>query len=383
MLSVLLWCGVAGWTFAQNEVTTTPVHWGDSLMRYAMTQYLPSHRFRWDWGEATFLKAVILRSQLGKDRETMNRYVTEAVNCVVDRAHGNHPNAVAPAVGVAFLLSQDSPNRAALAATAKRIYDEYLMIPRAFNGGVSHRDSVVELWDDTVYMISLFLLEMYRLSGEEAYVVELIKQMVAHTEVLWNENDGLFYHGWDADSISTDDRCCMLGWADNPLRRNGEYWGRGNGWIAAAMADVLAAVPENFAGRERIRDVYCRMMRALLPLQDAETGHWFQLPLYPGEVGNFIESSSTAMFGYAMCVGIKEGVLPRDVFLPAVSRAFEGLAKYSVVRTEDGGYTLWNVCSGTCIGDRAYYYNRRVTRGSSFGLGMAVMFYDRFVSLNE
>jgi unsaturated rhamnogalacturonyl hydrolase len=256
------------------------------------------------------------------------------------------------------------------------------MIPRAFNGGVSHRDSVVELWDDTVYMISLFLLEMYKYTGNEEYIIELIKQMDAHVEILRNENDALFYHGWDADSISTDDRCCMKGWADNPFRRNQEYWGRGNGWIAAAMADVLMTVPKHFEGRNKILDVYRRMMHALLPLQDKETGHWYQLPLYPGEEGNFIESSSTAMFGYAMVIGIKEGILPTETFLPAVSMAFEGLAKYSIAKI-DNGYTLSNVCSGTCIGDKAYYYNRRITKGSSFGLGLVIMFYDQYISLNN
>jgi unsaturated rhamnogalacturonyl hydrolase len=378
VLALLLW-GTLHSTLAQ-EPASPLLHWGDSLMQYAMTRYLPAQRYRWDWGEATLLKSVIQRSQLGKDRAAMDDYIATAMHAVLDRAHGKHPNAVASAVGIAYLLSRDASRHAALAPVARRILDEYSRIPRAFNGGVSHRDNVLELWDDTVYMVSLFLLEMYKSTGDDTHLTELVRQIDAHAEVLRDADDAFFYHGWDADSISTDDNCCMIGWADNPLRRNQEYWGRGNGWIAAAMADFLATAPANFPGRERILEMYRAMMHALLPLQDKVTGHWYQLPLYPGDAGNFIESSCTAMFGYAMTVGIKADLLPLPTFLPAVSRAFEGLAACSIIHV-DGAYTLSNVCSGTCIGDKPYYYKRRVTRGTTFGLGMAIMFYDQYTTL--
>jgi unsaturated rhamnogalacturonyl hydrolase len=351
-------------------------------MQYTLTHHLPGHRFRWDWSEATFLKAVIQRSRHGKDTATMNRYITQAIHTTLHKAHGTHPNAIAPAVGIAYLLTLHTPEHTTLTTLANRIYHEYRQIPRTPNGAVSHRDTVIELWDDTLYMISLFLLEMYRHTGDETFLTELIHQINTHTEILQNPTDALFYHGWDADTIPTDDHCSQLGWSTNPQRRNSEYWGRGNGWIAAALADCLTTSPPHLPGLDKIQDTYLRMMHALLPLQDRQTGHWYQLPLYPGEPGNFIESSSTAMFGYAMTVGLQAGLLSAETFLPAVTRAFNGLAEHSLLQTPNG-YTLTNVCSGTCIGDKAYYYNRKITTGTSFALGMAILFYDRYLSLTR
>lgn len=50
---------------------------------------------------------------------------------------------------------------------SNEIYAQYLQVPRSPNGGVSHRAETVELWDDTAYMLNMFLLEMYRLTGGE------------------------------------------------------------------------------------------------------------------------------------------------------------------------------------------------------------------------
>lgn len=151
----------------------------------------------------------------------------------------------------------------------------------------------------------------------------------------------------------TDDGCCQLNWSANPQRRNDEFWGRGNGWIAMTLADCLATMPKDYPGRRECRKLFVRMMNTLLPLQDARTGHWLQLPVHTEDLGrgNFIESSCTAMFGYAMARGIETGDLPARRFMPAVERAHEGLGKYSIFPT--GHYvTIGNVCAGTCIGDR-------------------------------
>ncbi|MCS2584401.1 glycoside hydrolase family 88 protein [Bacteroides sp. BFG-551] len=37
-----------------------------------------------------------------------------------------------------------------------------------------------------------------------------------------------------------------------------------------------------------------------------------------------------------------------------------------------------NVCAGTCIGDKDYYYNREIVNDRPFGYGVAIMFYDQY-----
>ncbi len=70
---------------------------------------------------------------------------------------------------------------------ALNVYFDYLEIMRTNNGGVSHLAWTPELWDDTVYMIGVTLLAMYRASGDEKYLTELIEQYKIHKEKLLDE----------------------------------------------------------------------------------------------------------------------------------------------------------------------------------------------------
>jgi unsaturated rhamnogalacturonyl hydrolase len=337
---------------------------------------MPADQYHWDWAQATLLRAVADRWELGIDSEDMLSYVRRAMNATMDQAVGIHPNAVASGFGMALLAR--ATGEEAYRQKAFDLYGQYLQIVRASNGGVSHRDNVTELWDDTVYMISLFLNEMYLLTGDEKYLRETAFQLLAHNEKLEDPETGLWYHGWDNDSIPFDDSCCMPGWADNPERRGGQFWGRGNGWVAMTLANTLHLMPQGMEEREPLLALFHKMMRTLIPLQDETTGHWYQLPLFPGEQGNFIESSCTAMFGYAMTLGMADGILPAGTYLPVVEKACKGIEAYSLKSVEPSFLNIANVCSGTCIGDKAYYYSRKVVDGTPFALGAAIMFHDRY-----
>ncbi len=357
--------------------------WADSLVYYATDCYLPPSKYRWNWRDAVLLRGMAdLYENQPEKKEAAMQYIRACMDRHLSRAYGKHPNAVVSGFGMAFLSRYTKDPK--YMAAARRVYEEYLKIPRASNGGVSHRADVIELWDDTIYMIGTFLLEMYRATGQTEYLDELSAQIMAHYDKLGDPRTGLWYHGWDNDSIVTDDGCCQLNWSANPLHRNQEFWGRGNGWIAMTLADCLATMPKNYPSRKECHKLFVRMMNTLLPLQDQTTGHWLQLPLHTKELdrGNFIESSCTAMFGYAMARGVASGALPARRFLPAIQQAYRGIGSFSIVPA--GNYkTIDNVCAGTCIGDKAYYYRRNVVCGTEFALGAAILFDNAYQTLTQ
>ena len=353
--------------------------WGDQLMAYALKEF-PADLFFWDWPQATLLRSISGRWENGINKEAMFTYIRKAMDVNMDKASGIHPNVVASGLGMAFLAGVTGEKK--YQEKAFELYRQYLQIPRSSNGGVSHRDHVVELWDDTVYMISLFLTEMYHLTGDEQFLKELAVQLMAHAEKLEDSSTGLWYHGWDNDATAFDDKCCLLGWADNPNRRNNEFWGRGNGWVAMTFANTLRVMPDDMEEKAILRQKFIRMMETLCNLQDEKTGHWYQLPAYPGEGGNFIESSGTVMFAYAMSVGVAEKILERRKYMPIINHAFRGIEKNSL-KPVDGLLIVTNVCYGTCIGDKAYYYDRKVVEGTAFTLGAAIMFYDQYKILTN
>lgn len=350
-------------------------NWGDRVAAYMTEVYEPAATYLWDWDRATLLRAVADRYELGIGPEAALAYIRTAVDANMDKASGIHPNVLASCFGLAFLARVTG--EAKYKNKALEMFAQYKRTPRTADGAVSHRTETVELWDDTVYMISLYLSEMYRLTGDEAYLRELCTQIRLHADKLEDPQTGLWYHGWRGSEGSYDDGCCQKGWADNAARRSHEFWGRGNGWIAMALANTIGLLPKSMsAERQLLVSKYQKMMSTLLPLQDSKTGHWRQLPVYKDEAANWIESSSTAMFAYAIAEGIRLGLLPRSEYMDAVQKAFTGFEVNSL-KPLDNYYTTRNVCSGTCIGDKEYYLHRRVAEGAQFALGVAVMMHDK------
>lgn len=349
--------------------------WGDELARYTIEQFMPAEKYIWNWNQAVFLKALVERCENNIQKEKMLPYIRTAMDATYAEANGLHPNAVVSGLGMAYLAQEGYGDQ--YKTKALEVYEQSKNIPRTDNGGISHRDNSFQLWDDTVYMMDEFFMQMYKLTGDEKFLKEAIHQLYAHAEKLEDPAVGLWYHGWDNDPVSVIDPCCLLGWSDNPERRNNEFWGRGNGWITMTLVNLLELLPENQEDYGILKSMYIKMINTLMLLQDLTTGHWYQLPIYSGEEGNFIESSCTAMFAYSITIGVKNGWLSKEKFMPIIENAYHGLEKYSL-KPEGDYFVMLNICEGTCIGDKNYYFNRDVVDKREFGFGVAIMFYDQY-----
>ncbi|MCX7986489.1 MAG: glycoside hydrolase family 88 protein [Bacteroidales bacterium] len=191
-------------------------------------------------------------------------------------------------------------------------------------------------WVDDIWMISILQKQAYRITHNEVYLNRAAKTIAFYMQILQQPN-GLFYHGSTARF----------------------YWGRGNGWAAAAMAEILEVLPRSNLYFSSIYKGYSRMMNELLKWQDEE-GMWHQLI---DKKNSFKESSSTAMFAYAMAVGINKGLLPRNKYLKSVQKAWIALES----RIDENG-VLADVCAGTGqSSDINYYLNRPKIAGDYHG----------------
>lgn len=405
---------------------------------------VPPERYVWNWRDAIVLKAMTdIYNDCPESRTEVMEWMLTAMNLSLPKAHGRHPNGVASGAGTAFLSRvlesyssscEDMPvfaygkdnvlrinnvsKETAYKNKAEQIYAQYCDIPR-FQGASSHRQGRIELWDDSVYMISMFLLEMYRSTGDEKYLNDCIREVTAHADKLRDSRTGLWWHGWASSTAINDDRCCECGWNANPQQRNSEFWGRGNGWIAMALADLLSEMPESHSQYKVILKWYRQMMDTLCKLQDKTTGHWMQLPIRIGEKDapehflhrdryvadsnnddngrsrnytengrsrNYIESSCTAMFGYALAQGLSKGLIRGRKYELAMELAHSGLWKYSLKTVSDKTaefISMSNICTGTCIGGKDYYYSRGVTENESFALGALILFENRYHCLTR
>jgi unsaturated rhamnogalacturonyl hydrolase len=191
-------------------------------------------------------------------------------------------------------------------------------------------------WIDDMYMITILQVQAFRATGDRKYLDRAGREMVAYLERLQRAN-GLFYHA-----------------PDTPF-----YWGRGNGWVAAGMAELLSVLPQKHPAHKRIMRSYKKMMSSLLKYQDHD-GMWHQLVDQPQ---SWPETSASAMFTYAMILGVKHEWLPAKQYTPAVRKAWLALVTY----VQPNG-DLGNVCEGTGKkNDLQYYLDRKRLTGDLHG----------------
>ena len=179
-------------------------------------------------------------------------------------------------------------------------------------------------WVDDMYMMTMIQTQAYRATKDKKYLDRAALAAAAYLDKLQQPN-GLFFH---AD--------------DSPY-----YWGRGNGWFAAGMAEMLTSLPKNHPKYARIMKGYQTMMASLLKYQ-AEDGLWRQLVDKPE---SWEETSGAGMFAFAMVTGVKKGWLDQKTYGPAARKAWLGLVKHL-----DKDANLTDVCVGTNKGFSVQYY---------------------------
>jgi rhamnogalacturonyl hydrolase YesR len=106
------------------------------------------------------------------------------------------------------------------------------------------------------------------------------------------------------------------------------FWGRGNAWVAAAMAETLEQLPP---GDPRAQP-YVAMLRDLAgrlrEVQGAD-GMW-RTSLLDAAHYPVPETSATGLFAYAIARGVTLGLLDRDTYAPVALRAWDGLIRISL-----------------------------------------------------
>jgi unsaturated rhamnogalacturonyl hydrolase len=201
----------------------------------------------------------------------------------------------------------------------------------------------IRYWVDDIWMIASLQVQAYRVTGKDFYLERgaMVADSYLHT---LQEPNGLFYHGENA-----------------PF-----FWGRGNGWAAAGLAELLSELPVASPYYPSISEGYKKMMDTLCTYQ-AEDGMWRQLI---DKEESWKETSATAMIGYAVTVGVKKGILAETLFTPVYEKAWRSLLYYI---NDDGKLSM--ICGGTEKGDTIEYYLNRPRNTGDLHAQAAVLWF--------
>jgi unsaturated rhamnogalacturonyl hydrolase len=164
---------------------------------------------------------------------------------------------------------------------------------------------------------------------EPRYVDEAARQAFLHYEVFRDPDNGLLHQCRNfprAPHITPD------------------HWGRGQGWGYIALTELVRHLPDGSPHRQRAKDAFRYLSRALLPHQGPR-GLWRQE--VPREDA-WEESSGTALILYGFGVGMRHGLLQEDDFGGAFRRGIDGLLEHCI--GPDG--TTHLCCPGCCCPGR-------------------------------
>ena len=128
---------------------------------------------------------------------------------------------------------------------------------------------------------------------------------------------GLLYHAWD------DSAAGKAAWAERDHRPLAVVWGRALGWYAMALVDLLPDLPAGDAGATSCSRSCAAWRRRCKNTQDPTTGLWYQVVDQGSMTDDWLETSGSGMFVYALKVGVNRGYLDAS-YLTVAQRGWQG-----------------------------------------------------------
>lgn len=240
--------------------------------------------------------------------------------------------------------------------------------PRTNEGGYWHKLIYpYQMWLDGLFMAQPFRAQYAQMFDKPEDFEDIALQHIWMEKHARDPKTGLLYHGWDESKEQA--------WANPETGTSPSFWGRSIGWYAMSLVDTLDYFPEDHPRRNDLVKILRRLAKALVKFQDKETGVWWQVVDQGGRAGNYLESSASSGYTYALAKGVHKGYLQPSYSLDALF-AYEGIRKQFVEDRPDGGINLTKtVAVGGLGGDPyrngtyEYYLSEEVVTNDAKGVG--------------
>jgi len=252
-----------------------------------------------------------------------------------------------------YATSKDERYLKVLQLLRKQIEEQ----PRTGSGGFWHKKSYPnQMWLDGLYMGEPFYAAytvQYEKGAKLEDVAKQFELIQAHTT---DKKTGLLYHGWDESKL--------MPWANPKTGCSPNFWSRSIGWYMMALVDVLDYFPKNHPKQKELVCYLNEIAKSVAKVQDS-SGLWYQVTDKGGSEGNYLESSGSSMFAYALAKGANKGYLPQK-YKNIANKAFDGLIRQLIATDTDGQIHITQACAVAGLGGKpyrdgsySYYVNER------------------------
>jgi unsaturated rhamnogalacturonyl hydrolase len=301
------------------------------LAKHTARRFCPE-QMKWMWGQGLYNYALALIDEAHGPDEFTGFLTRDYDAHIRSGIRVDSSDTAAPCLG-AYMLGQKMGDpaykRVADAAVdymrnAPRILEH---LPNHMGTGIYSKIYPQSIWVDSVMMYGVFAGRYSNEQGDEVMAVFARRQVPLFAKYLRDDSFGLFYHSyWTA--------------IKSHYPRQPIFWGRGNGWIMAAIPLMLPYLADG-AEKEEAVSVFRELARALLPYQRPDG--YFETVLHPSGI-SYKESSATALIAYGLMYGGRTGLLDHEC-LSAGKKAFAAVE--SSIREDRHGLCLPHISAPT------------------------------------
>lgn len=180
-------------------------------------------------------------------------------------------------------------------------------------------------WSDALYMVMPVMTKMYKLTNNLIYLEKLYNNILYSDNIMLDEETGLYFR--DAKYVYPEHK------STNGFK---DFWARGDGWVLAGLAKVLADMPKSYYHFPFFLNKFIKLAQSVAKLQQ-EDGYWTRSMMDP-EHAPGPETSGTAFFTYGILWGVNNGFLDKKEFSTVIDRAWRYLTQTALQSDGKVGY---------------------------------------------
>ena len=243
--------------------------------------------------------------------------------------------------------------------------------PRTNEGGFWHKKVYPhQMWLDGLYMAEPFYGEYANAFHEDTVFNDIARQFILMQKHAVDKKTGLLFHGYDESRQQK--------WADKTTGRSPNFWARAMGWYGMGLVDALETFPAHHPKRDSLIQILNRFANAIVKVQDAKSGLWWDILNMPNKEKNYLEASASCMFVYTLAKGVRLHYLPQT-FLNAATKGYNGILT-TFIKDENGSTNLYGTVSVSGLGGNpyrdggyGYYMSEKVIVNDPKGMGAFIL----------
>ena len=339
--------------------------WADSLWT--------GRPFKWTYDQGVILEGISAIWQRTGDGKYFN-YIKKSMDHFVKEDgsirtyDGDNYNIDNVKNGRALLLLYKVTGQEKYLKAVQSIRQQLSTHPRTAEGGFWHKKIYPhQMWLDGLYMGQPFYAEYSVMAHDWSAFNDIATQFILMEKNSIDPKTGLLYHAYDESREQK--------WSDPVTGKSPHFWGRAMGWYGMGLVDALEYFPANHPKRAEVLAILNRFAKSVQSVQDAKTGVWYDILNMPAAKGNYLESSASAMFVYAIAKGVRLGYLPQT-FMSVAQKGYAGMQKEFVENVNADKINLTKTVSVSGLGGNPYrdgtyeyYLSEKVITNDPKGVG--------------